>query len=124
MTRSKLSIAVYISLVFLSGALVGGLGHQFYTAQTVGAKAPEDPRKQYLNEVSTRLKLRGDQVKRLNVILDETHSSFRELRKKWAPEVKAIEDARLAKMKEMLDGAQWVEFEKMRQERNRRRVGK
>jgi len=121
----RLRVLIYLTLVFLSGVLVGALGHRFYTVQAVTAKSrppgPEEMRRQYVEDLRTRLKLRPDQLQRLTEILEATGKRFHEMRKKWSPEMRAIQEDQTNSIRAILDEAQRAEYEKMRQERERRR---
>jgi hypothetical protein len=125
MKRSRLFVALYLSLVFLSGALVGILGYRFYTAQTVRARtrpgSPEEMRRQYAEEMRSRLKLSPPQFQQLNQILKATGDRFREMQKKYRPEVKSIMDAQTEAIRSLLNDTQRAEYEKMRQERDQHR---
>ena len=68
----------------------------------------------------TRLKLSDQQVTDLNVVLDSTRDRFRQLREKERPEVKAIQDDQVARIRVLLSSEQRAEYEKMREERDRR----
>lgn len=37
MTRSSISVALYVALVFASGVAVGGFGHWLYASRSVSA---------------------------------------------------------------------------------------
>lgn len=129
----RLSVALQVLLVFAGGALVGGLGYRLYTRQhkesapIEGRKGPEprDFRKMYIAEMSSRLKLRQDQVQKLSEIMDSTEHRFRELRKSandevWkrlSPEMKTISDQQRESILAILDPSQQKEFEKMLTER-------
>jgi len=121
----RLSALIYLTLVFLSGVVVGVLGYRFYTVQTVTARNrppnPEEMRRQYVEDLRTRLNLRPDQLQRLTEILEATGKRFHEMRKKWAPEMRAIQEDQANSIRAMLDEGQRAEYEKMRQERERRR---
>ena len=124
MRRSNLTLALYLLLVFLSGVVVGALGDRFQTTQSVKAKNPLNPeemRRQYVEDLRSRLKLSADQLKQLTVILDETRDRFRELRHKYSPDVRAIQESQASRIRAMLDEKQRAEYEKMRQERDRHR---
>jgi hypothetical protein len=56
----------------------------------------------------------------LTEILDATDDRYRELRKKWGPEVKAVYESQTERIRAMLDPAQRAEYEKMRQDREQR----
>lgn len=124
----RLPALLYLTLVFLSGVTVGVLGYRFYTVQSVTARnrppSPEDMRRQYVEDLRTRLKLRPEQLTQLTQILETTGKRFHEMRKKWAPEVRAIQDEQTARIRAILDEAQRAEYEQMRQERDKRRGGR
>lgn len=119
------SARLYLALVFVSGILVGGVAVQLYTAYGVSAKtaplSPDEARRRYAEEMRARLKLNPDQFRSLNTILEETHQNFRHLREKWRPEVKAIQDQQADRIRGILDDRQRQEFEKFREEREKRR---
>jgi hypothetical protein len=122
MSLSRLSIILYAALIFCSGALVGVFGHRLYTVNAVDAKtsrSPDEWRKRYVTEMQTRLKLRADQVKQLNVILDETRERFHAARERMRPEMDAIRGQQIAEIQGILDPAQRAEYDKMREERER-----
>ncbi|HWR51548.1 MAG TPA: hypothetical protein VN428_10600 [Bryobacteraceae bacterium] len=114
-------VKLYALLVFLSGALVGGVAVQFYNARTVRGYNPADMRKQYAEEIRTRLNLNAEQSKRLDAVFEDTHQQFRSLREKYRPEVKAIQEYQAQKIREMLDENQRREYDKMRLERDQKR---
>jgi hypothetical protein len=121
----RLSVLLYLTLVFLSGVAVGVLGYRLYTVQSVTARnrppSPEDMRRQYVEDLRTRLKLRPEQLTQLTQILETTGKRFHEMRKKWAPEVHAIQEDQTTQIRAILDESQRAEYEKMRQERDKRR---
>ena len=121
MKRSNLHLAVYVLLVFLSGAVVGALGHRLYSTSVVRAKrGPDEYRRHYVEEMRSRLKLREEQVNRLNAVLDATRARYRIMREKSAPEMKAIQDEQVTRIDEFLNPAQREEYARMRQEREER----
>lgn len=120
MRLSRLSIALYIGLIFLSGAVVGVFADRLYSVTGVRAKDPKDPkewRSRYMAEMKSRLGLRPDQVTSLNNILDETRARFHEVHARMQPELDSIREQQVNKIREMLDDTQKVEYEKMRAER-------
>src|SRR5580692_3148301 len=84
MKRSGIAAALYVSLVFLSGAVVGIFGYRLYTAKIVIANVsaavpkPADFRKKYVEEMTSRVHLSTEQVTQLGTILDETRNRFHE----------------------------------------------
>jgi hypothetical protein len=130
MKRSTLSVAIYLFLIFLSGALVGGFGYRLYMARTVVAtsgpthRSPEEYRRRYLNEMQTRLNLNGDQLQQLDTILDETRARYRDLFDRYRPEMKVIESQQINEINAILDETQRAEYATMRKEREHRRSKK
>ena len=68
-TRSKLSAGLYLLVVFLSGALVGGLSYRLYSVNTVAAitggvpkTSPEEFRKRYIEAIRAKVNLDPQQI--------------------------------------------------------------
>jgi uncharacterized membrane protein len=131
----KKSMGVGLSLlaVFLSGAVVGAFGHRLYmvrsvysvpaTVQPPPAK-PEDFRKKYIEELSTRLHLDEVQLGKLNTILDQTREKFHQARER-SKERSRTESAQIRQeqrnhVRAMLKPDQLTEYEKIIQERDNR----
>jgi Spy/CpxP family protein refolding chaperone len=124
MRRTTLTTALYLALVFLSGAVVGAFALRLYTLKSVSAsnpKTPEEYRRQYVAEMRTRLKLTEQQVSQLVPILDETRRRYHELKEKNRPALNAIQDDQVAKIRSILSGDQLTEYEKLRVEREKLR---
>jgi hypothetical protein len=124
MNRSSLSMALYLTLVFLGGSAAGAFGHRLYMLTSVKAEPRPDPqeyRRRYVAEMRSRLNLTDEQLSKLNVILDASRQRFRELSERNRPSVKAIQDEQAAQVREILIDSQKPEYEKMREERERRR---
>ncbi|MCC6858527.1 MAG: hypothetical protein IT158_08200 [Bryobacterales bacterium] len=125
MRRSSLAAAVYLVLVFASGIVVGAFGYRLYTGSSVNAtsrrKGPEEYKRHYLAEMQSRLRLNEDQVARLSAILDETREQYRVFRDTHKSEMQAIQDGQVRRVKELLSPEQQAEYEKMREERHKRR---
>ncbi len=125
MRRSSLTTSVYLLLVFLSGAVVGVLGHS-YAARSVSANSaprnPEQYKRKYIDELRTRLKLNDDQVSQLSGILDETRRRFHEQHERAKPEMDRIQNDQVSKVSALLNETQRSEYEKMRLEREKRRA--
>jgi len=123
MTLSRVAIGGYLALVFASGAVVGALGHRMYTVSAVSAKTippPDEWRKKYVADMKSRLKLRDEQLLRLNIILDETRSRVREVHARQQPEIDQIKHEHTLKVAGILDPDQKVEFDKFVKERQER----
>jgi hypothetical protein len=126
MKRSHLSIALYLLVVFISGALVGALGHRLYTVRSVEAdvrqrKSPSEYRKGYLRDMTARLSLDEAQAQKLDTILDETRNRFRAFNDKHKAEMSEIHEAQVREIRAMLRPEQQAAYEEYRQERERKR---
>jgi len=122
--RSSLWAGIYLLLVFVGGALAGGVGHRLYSAKSVNAKAvtgPDAYRQRYLNEMQDRLKLDAGQMEKLVVILDESRARYKAARDKVDPEMKQIQQDQRDQIRVILSDSQKSEYEKMLAERERRR---
>jgi len=123
MKLSRVMIALYVTLVFASGAVLGAFGHRLYTVSAVSANTrrnPEEFRKQYISEMQSRLNLTHDQLVQLNSILDQTRSRFKEAHARMDPELDRIRAEQQLKVRDILQSPQQVEYDKMRQERDER----
>jgi len=122
MTLTRKATILYSLLIFASGSAVGAITHRLYMVKSVSAvsaNGPDEWRKKYMAEMQGRLKLSGDQVLRLNILLDETRSRVRETQAKVRPEIDQIKLEQRAKVKAMLNGDQQTEYQKMLEERDR-----
>jgi uncharacterized protein YneF (UPF0154 family) len=120
MKLGRLTIALYVLLIFLSGIVLGAFGHRLYTVSEVSANAPRNPeefRKRFLAEMHSRLSLTADQEKQLVGILDETRSQFRATRDSINPQMEKIREAQHQLILGILSKDQQAEYEKMRTER-------
>jgi hypothetical protein len=110
----------------LSGAVVGGFAHRLYTIHGVEARRevsrnPQEYRKRYVEDMKRRLHLSEAQVTQLGTVLDETRTRYRDLHERFKPEMRAIQDDQTQKIRALLDSNQQAEYEKWRQEREKRR---
>lgn len=125
----RLTVLLSLLAVFVSGVVVGALGYRLYMAKTVGAvsaqrsgsPSPEEFRKRYVNELRERLHLDEQQVAELNAILDRAKQRHQALREKQKPEVKAIYEQQVDEIRAMLRPEQRPEFERFREEREKKR---
>jgi len=123
MRRPGLAAALYVALVFLSGAVVGVFGDRLYTAKTViangAALKPADYRKKYVEELTQRLRLTPGQVNQLGSILDDTRTKYHEEHDRSKQQLAQIHDEQVQKIHEILSPAQLPEYEKFRIERDK-----
>jgi hypothetical protein len=118
--------------VFASGICVGAFGYHSYTVKTVVAttgtqqpkRSPDEWRRIYVEELRQRLRLDETQVKSLNTILDETRSQFHALKNRQKQEADQLREQIRAdqtnKVRAMLLPPQKAEYEKFREERDRK----
>jgi Spy/CpxP family protein refolding chaperone len=127
MTSSRSTLIVSFTLVFAGGLLVGALGHRYYAINVVQARGvppppnPEQWRKQYMSEMTTRLKLSTEQIEKLTTILDETQVRFRSMRERSRAEMDAARLEQVEKVSTILTPEQREEYVKLRKEREERR---
>jgi Spy/CpxP family protein refolding chaperone len=123
MKRWNPPIALYLFLVFVSGAVVGALGYRTYKPPSASSNAkvsPEEFRRQYLQEIKTRVGLSDDQLQQVNAILDETRTRFHDARDKHNQIVKQIGEEQRAKMRAILTSDQIPKAEQFWEDRDQR----
>jgi len=123
--RPIFTTRLYLALVFLSGILVGGFGVRLYTLSPVSAsvnpRSPEEFKRRYIDEMHARLHLSDQQVKQLGPILGETRQRYREFHERYKPELKAIQNQQVGKIRSILTEGQQPEYSKMLEEREKQR---
>ena len=122
MRRSNVATLVYLLVVFASGAVVGGFAIRLYMAKTVTATVNAPPsraelRKQYIQDMRTRLHLSDAQISELKQIMDATGQRMHEMHK-------TIEEEHNRNVVGMLNDSQKAEYAKMRAEREKHRQEK
>jgi uncharacterized membrane protein len=122
MKRWNLPIALYLFVVFISGAVVGALGYRTYNPPSAAAtpRNPEDFRKQYITEIERRVNLTDEQLQKINAWLDESRTRFHEARDKHNEVVHQIEQEYRAKVRVMLTPEQLPKYEEFWRERDER----
>ena len=128
MPKSKWSAGLYLSLVFLSGALVGSLSYRLYSVNSVSAItggapkiSPAEFRKVYIDSIRGKVHLDDKQVEQVNQILDETRAQFDQARAKSHSEMQAIYNQQVEKITSILRDDQKSAFAEFRTERERMR---
>ena len=126
MKRSGLAAALYVVLVFLSGAVVGIFGYRLYTAKAVIANVaappkPADFRKKYVEDMTSRVHLTPEQVSQLGTILDESRNRFNEEHSRSKQQLAQIHEDQVQKIHEILTPTQVPEYDKFRLEREKQR---
>jgi hypothetical protein len=121
MKRWNLPIAVYLFLVFVSGGVVGALGYRMYSPPSARSEQhvnPEVWRRQYLDELRTRVNLTAEQLQKVNVIMDETDSSFNQMHERHHQDFEKIKEEHRAKLRAILTPDQLPKYEQFRTERD------
>jgi hypothetical protein len=123
-SRSNTSIALYLLLVFVSGVLVGVFGYRLYTVNAVRATStPADSqqarRQRFVAELRQRLDLTPEQVRNLNVVLDEGRAKFREIHRRIEPDMAALRRQQDDRIRALLDPRQSAEFDRWKAEREK-----
>jgi Spy/CpxP family protein refolding chaperone len=118
---SRGAIALYVGVVFASGAVLGVFGQRLYTATAVSAAktppTPEQVRKRNIDEARERVHLTDDQVQKMDLILDETLVRYRQLNAKEQPEIDAIRRDQTDRINAILSPDQRKLMEELRKER-------
>jgi Spy/CpxP family protein refolding chaperone len=122
MRRSNFTTLLYLLLVFASGMVLGGFANRLYMLKTYAATASAPPspktriqfRKEYIQEMRTRLSLTEQQVAELQQIMQATDHRLRDMHKD-------IDDEHAQKVAAILNDSQKAEYAKMREERERKR---
>jgi hypothetical protein len=128
MKLTRWTVALYMALVFACGGVVGAFAHRLYTVSSVSANVsqrnPEEFRKRFMADMKARLQLTDDQAAKLSVVMDDTRAQFRDVRKKFEPEMQKIREDQRQKISELLSPSQQAEWQKIAEERQRRRESK
>jgi hypothetical protein len=127
MNLTRSSIALYIGLVFISGALLGGFGDHVYGTYRVSpsksvkaSKSPEEVRHAIIDFWKSHLKLTDDQVVKVGLIMDETRVRMDEVHRGTIPAQQEIRREQMEKMRAMLTLDQQMEYDRLQKEREER----
>jgi len=128
MKLTRWTVALYMALVFACGGVVGAFADRLYMVSGVSANVaqrnPEEFRKRYMADMKARLQLSDDQAAKLGVVMDDTRARFRDVREKFEPEMQKIREDQRQKISELLSPSQQAEWQKIMEERQRRRDSK
>ena len=128
MKPTRWTIALYMALVFACGGVVGAFAYRLYTVSgvsaNVGQRNPEEFRKRFMADLKARLQLSDDQADKLGAIMDETRMRVRATRDTIEPEMRKIRDDQRQRISELLSPSQLVEWQKINEERQRKRDSK
>jgi uncharacterized protein YnzC (UPF0291/DUF896 family) len=127
MPRSRLSIALYLILVFASGILVGVVSHRLY-ATTSTASANNSPksmtefRRLYLDGMRTQVGASESQIVQINAILEDTRKKVDELAAAEKPLHDKIQQDHIDQIKELLSPQQRIAYDNWRAARERAKL--
>jgi Spy/CpxP family protein refolding chaperone len=113
----------YLVLVFLLGAVVGGLATHWATGRGWAAGHSDyrrDPRGA-LEWLERDLRLTPEQRTQVEAILDETGQGYRAIRQRTRPEYEAVRQQGREKIRAVLNAEQRARFEELVQEIDARR---
>lgn len=121
MKLSRATIALYMGLVFASGAALGVFGDQYYSASKARdsknrgkrGPSPEEFRKLYLSGMQKQLLLSDEQVKKLSNVMDETRALLDEMHKRNRPEQLEIQRSQNEKIRALFDNVQREKYDEM-----------
>jgi hypothetical protein len=122
--RSRLTIALYLVLVFASGILVGVESHRLY-ATTSTARANNSPqnmsefRRRYLDGMRTKVGVSDTQLAQINNILEDTKKKVNELAAVEQPLHDRIQQEHIQQIKDLLTPEQKIAYDNWRAERER-----
>lgn len=124
MPRSRVTIALYLVLVFASGIVVGIESHRLY-ATTSTARANAAPqtmgefRKQYLEGMRNEVGASGEQIVEINNILEDTKKKVQQLTAAEKPLHDKIQQEHIEQIKALLTPDQRIRYENWRAARER-----
>ena len=125
MKRWQPPVGFYLTLVFLSGVLVGAFGLRLYMVRSVSASViyrpptAEEYRRQMLNDMQKKINLTPDQVNKINAVLDNTRVCFRRIHSKIQPELDALKKQQSGDIRALLNPQQQAKYDQWRAERDR-----
>jgi uncharacterized protein YnzC (UPF0291/DUF896 family) len=124
--RSRITIALYLVLVFASGILVGVESHRLY-ATTSTARANSSPqnmgefRRRYLAGMKTQVGVTDSQLAEINNILEDTKKKVDELTALEKPLHDRIQQDHIDQIKDLLNPQQKIAYDNWRAARERAR---
>src|SRR5580698_6452555 len=124
LSRSRVTIALYLVLVFASGILVGVESHRLY-ATTSTARANSSPqnmgefRRRYLDGMKTQVGVSDTQLTQINNILEDTRNKVNELAALEKPLHDRIQQEHIDQIKDLLTPQQKIAYDNWRAERER-----
>jgi hypothetical protein len=109
-TKTRREAAVLVVVVFLLGAVLGGVATHVWTSHASQPQPPHGP-DQIIASLSHDLELTPDQLKVVTGIVDETHTQVRALYAPLDPQRDQIRQQARARIRAVLTPEQTVKFE-------------
>ena len=123
MPRTRISIALYLVLVFASGIMVGLVSYRLYATNTASAnnspKSMTEYRKRYLDGMRTKVGAIEAQIAAPARELDETKRKYDALAAEEQPLHDKIQQEHINEIKALLNEKQIVAYDNWRAERER-----
>ena len=122
MPRTRVSIAIYLFLVFASGITVGLVSYRLYAANTASANSPKSMsefRKRYLDGMRTKVGVSEAQIVAITRTLDETKQKYDALAAQEQPLHDKIQQDHINEVKALLNDQQKIAYDNWRAERER-----
>ena len=116
MVRWKLILGVI--LIFMLGALAGTFGTGMYIHHRFPGPppGPKDPKTRFMEEVTTRLQLTGDQLLKFREMVDQMAEEFHQCHESHHQQMEEIRAKWLEAIKKVLTPGQIEELEKLNRE--------
>jgi peptidoglycan hydrolase CwlO-like protein len=127
MPRSRISIALYLILVFASGVLVGVVSHRLYATTSI-ASANNSPqsmgefRRRYLEGMRKQVGASEAQIVEINKILEDTKKKVDELAASEKPLHDKIQQDHIDQIKDLLNPQQRIAYDNWRAARERAKL--
>lgn len=77
--KARGEAASLVMVVFVLGALVGGVGNHLWGARVLGARQQASPKSQIISQLDHEVALTPDEEKQLGGIIDETQGKLKAL---------------------------------------------
>src|SRR5580704_8131846 len=122
MPRTRISIAIYLVLVFASGIMVGLVSYRLYATKTASANnspGMSEFRKRYLDGMRTKVGASEAQIVQITRELDATKQKFDALAAEEQPLHDRIQQEHIDNIKALLNDRQKLAYDNWRAERER-----
>jgi uncharacterized membrane-anchored protein YhcB (DUF1043 family) len=124
MKRSPLPAWFYVTLVFVSGLLVGAFAMRLYYVTSVSARqslprpSADEVRRSQLAELQSRFNLTAEQSRNIDQVFEQTRAKFKEIHQKIDPEMKQLRKEQGERVRAFLTPDQQTKYDAWRTERD------